>query len=157
MRPVLIHLGWPLLCERLAEHLRTPMARALLQAEVTAELAGKRHEKAAPSVLRRTAEPAQVRTTLAEQDGLQALLAVQTSLEREAGAATNLAEALGELSDLADAPLRASRGSMLVPAELLAVLRQLQAAQLCVDLLAAATAERGYAGDPGVLTLARRI
>ncbi|MFY0541637.1 hypothetical protein [Nannocystis pusilla] len=36
---MLVHLGWPLLCERLAEHLRTPMARSLLQAEVAAELA----------------------------------------------------------------------------------------------------------------------
>ncbi|MCY1053845.1 Smr/MutS family protein [Nannocystis sp. SCPEA4] len=156
-RSVLVHLGWPLLCDRLAEHLRTPMARTLLAAEVAAELTQKEHDPDAAPVLRRTSEPAQVRTLLAEQDGLQALLAVQASLERESGAPGNLAEALGALTDISDAALRASRGAMLVPAELLAALRQLQAVRLCVDLHAAAAAERGYASDPGVLTLATRI
>ncbi|MCY0994967.1 hypothetical protein OV203_48015 [Nannocystis sp. ILAH1] len=92
---MLVHLGWPLLCERLAEHLRTPMARSLLQAEVAAELAQKQYEPDAAPVLRRTSEPAQVRTLLAEQDGLQAILAVQASLTRESGVPGNLADALG--------------------------------------------------------------
>ncbi|MDC0715469.1 endonuclease MutS2 [Nannocystis bainbridge] len=156
-RSVLVHLGWPLLCERLAEHLRTPMARSLLQAEVAAELARKPYEADAAPVLRRTSEPAQVRTLLSEQDGLQALLAVQASLARESGGPGNLADALGALSDISDAVMRASRGVMLLPAELLAALRQLQAVKLCVDLNAAVAAERGYASDPGVLTLATRL
>ncbi|MCY1007533.1 Smr/MutS family protein [Nannocystis pusilla] len=154
---MLVHLGWPLLCERLAEHLRTPMARSLLQAEVAAELAQKQYEPDAAPVLRRTSEPAQVRTLLAEQDGLQALLAVQASLTRESGVPANLADALGALTDISDAVVRASRGVMLLPAELLAALRQLQAVKLCVDLHAAVAAERGYASDPGVLTLATRV
>ncbi|WAS97544.1 endonuclease MutS2 [Nannocystis punicea] len=154
---MLVHLGWPLLCERLAEHLRTPMAHALLEAEVAAELTQKAYEADAAPVLRRTSVPGQVRTLLAEQDGLQALLAVQASLARESGAPGNLADALGALTDISDAVVRASRGVMLLPAELLAALRQLQAVKLCVDLHALVAAERGYASDPGVLTLATRI
>src|SRR5690606_22884197 len=52
---------------------------------------------------------------------------------------------------------RASRGMTLTPTELLGASRQLQAVGLCVDLLAATLAERGYANDPGVLALEGRI
>jgi DNA mismatch repair protein MutS2 len=153
---VLLHLGWPLLCERFAEHLRTPMALDALEAELAHDL-GDAEQPPALSVLRRTTAIAPVVTLLREQDGLAALLAMQASVQRDGGGPLSLAEALGHLNDVADAPTRASRESTLTPTELLAILRQLQAVSLCVGLHEAAVAMRGYADDPGVRTLGARI
>lgn len=153
----LVHLGWPLLCEYALAELRTPIAQGLLQAELAAELEGRQPDPEAPPVLRRTAEPAAVRRLLAEQEGLETLLAMQTTIAREAGGQVELAAALSALSDVSAAALRASRGAMLSPAELLGVLRQLEAVGLCAELHAAAMLEPGYARDPGVEAIGRRI
>lgn len=153
---MLVHLGWPALCEQFAEHLRTSVARASLAAELAHALGESQAPPAAP-VLARSSDLLQVSTWLREQDGLEALLAVEVTLERDAGAPAGLAQALARVEDVSEPALRASRGAPLVPAELLAALRQLQAASLCADLLEAARRERGYASDPGVLTLAARI
>lgn len=133
------------------------MARARLAAELAHELGESQAPQGDVAVLRRASEVAEVLTLLREQDGVQALLAVQASLQREQGAAAGFAEALAALGDVAEPAARASRGSALVPAELLAVLRQLQAVGLCADLHATAAAERGYADDPGVKEIGRRV
>lgn len=157
-RSVLVHLGWPLLCERLGAHLRTAVARAGLAAELAHDLGESRAEPTGPPVLRRVSEAAAASALLREQDGLQALLAVQATLRREGeGEAADLAEALGRVEDVAEGAARASRGGALGPAELLAVLRQLQAVGIAVDLHAAAADERGYKDDPGLKEIGRRI
>lgn len=153
---MLLHLGWPTLCELFAEHLRTPVARTSLMAELAHELGDAASPPATP-VLRRSSDLLQVSTWLREQDGIEALLAVQATLLREAGAIADLAGALARVDDVSEPALRASRGSALTPGELLAALYQLQAAAMCVDLLEAARNERGYADDPGVRTIAARI
>ena len=130
---MLVHLGWPSLCESFAEHLRTPVARASLAAELAHAL-GESDTPAPVPVLARSADLLQVATWLREQDGIEALLAVEATLQREAGAPGGLAEALARTGDVSEPALRASRGAPLVPAELLATLRQIQAASLCADL-----------------------
>lgn len=153
---MLLHLGWPTLCERFAEHLRTAVARASLADELALDLGESEAAPAAP-VLRRSDDAAQIAAWLREQDGLGALLAVQATLQREAGSPVGLAEALARVNDVSEPAARASRGSALTPAELLAALYQLQAAALCVDLLEAVKSERGYAGDLGVAAIAVRV
>lgn len=159
---MLIHLGWPLLCERFAEHLRTPMAEAALADELAHALGEPEAPAPAPfefAVLTRSHELPAVRLRLREQDGLAALLAMQATALREAtvGAPLTLADALAATRDVADAALRASRGSTLTPTELLGVLRLAQAVGLVVDLHAAAAAERGYSDDPGVHAIGLRV
>jgi hypothetical protein len=158
MHGSLLHLGWPLLCVRLGEGLRSPMALARLEAELDGADAGGggllTAEGYASSVAGRCADTDAVSLRLREQDGLAAMLAVQAMRE---GGSPGLAEALGLTSDLLEVALRAGRALMLEAAELYAVLQQLRAAAVCVDLYAAAREERGYAGDPGVAAIGLRI
>lgn len=151
------HLGWPLLAARVGELLCTPMAAARLDEELDGPLLTA--EAFAGSVLGRTADVPAVLLRLAEQDGLAALLAMERSLaQTEAGAGlTSLAGALAATSDLRAVAGRAQVGLTLAAEELMAVLQQLRAAAACADLLAAARAERGYAGDAGVAAVAVRI
>jgi DNA mismatch repair protein MutS2 len=152
------HLGWPLLCARLGEHLRTPMALAQLGEEIDAGDDGLAAAEAyARTVAGRSADAEAVRRRLAEQDGLAAMLAVQTSLARGEDGRPGFAEALAATSDLREVWPRAGHGLTLSATELLGVLQQLRAAAACVDLLAAVRGERGYAGDPGVAAIAARV
>ncbi len=165
------HLGWPLVCLQLGEHLRTPMALARLEAELDQADAGAAQlltgEDYAASVAGRSAEADDVSLRFREQDGLAAMLAVQASIavsrpssEMRAfapGGSTNLGDALSRTSDLLDVAQRAGRNLTLTAAEMYAALQQLQAAGLCVDLHAAVRAERGYADDPGVPAIGARV
>ena len=165
------HLGWPLVCLQLAEHLRTPMALARLEAELDQADAGAAQllsgEAYAASVAGRSAEADDVSLRFREQDGLAAMLAVQASIavsrptsEMRAlapGGSMNLGDALSRTSDLLDVVQRAGRELTLTAAEMYAALQQLLAAGLCVDLHAAVRAERGYADDPGVPAIGARV
>jgi len=164
------HLGWPLVCLQLAEHLRTPMALARLEAELDQHDRGGGGllgaEDYAASIAGRSADADAVSLRFREQDGLAAMLAVQASAgtrgpapEMRAsapGGSQNLADALSRTSDLLDVSLRAGRNLTLTAAEMYAALQQLLAAGLCVDLHAAVRAERGYADDPGVPAIGAR-
>lgn len=158
MHGSLLHLGWPLLCVRLGEGLRSPMALARLEAELDGAESGGggllAAEAYASSVAGRSADADAVSLRLREQDGLAAMLAVQAMRE---GGSPGLGESLAMTSDLLEVAQRAGRALMLEAAELYAVLQQLRAAAVCVDLHAAVREERGYAGDPGVAAIGLRV
>jgi len=154
MHGSLLHLGWPLLCVRLAEGLRSPMALARLEAELEGANGGLLSAaEYAGSVAGRSADADAVSLRLREQDGLAAMLAVQAT----DGGSPGLGEALAQTSDLLELAPRAARGLMLEASELYAVLQQLRAAAVCVDLHAAAREERGYASEPGVAAIGLRV
>ncbi len=158
MHGSLQHLGWPLLCVRLGEALRSPMALARLADELEAGGGGLLDAEAyAASVAGRSADPDAVSLRLREQDGLSAMLAVQASLASGTGESPRLAESLAQTSDLLEVAGRAGRALTLNAAELYAALQQLRAVGVCVDLYAAVRAERGYADDPGVPAIGARV
>lgn len=165
------HLGWPLVCLQLGEHLRTPMALARLEAELDQHDRGEESLLAAgdyaASIAGRSADADAVSSRFREQNGLAAMLAVQASAGTRAasagmrtsapGGSQNLADALSRTSDLLDVAQRAGRNLTLTAAEMYAALQQLLAAGLCVDLHASVRAERGYADDPGVPAIGARV
>ncbi len=169
MQGSLQHLGWPLVCIRLGEQLRTPMALARLEDELDSGMAELLPaEVYAASVAGRSADADAVMRRFREQDGLAAMLAVQASAAMSGpragemrastpGGSQNLADALSRTSDLLEVARRAALGMTLTAVEMYAALQQLQAAGLCVDLLGAVRNERGYAEDPGVPAIAGRV
>lgn len=102
MTACLQHLEWSRLCEHLDARLSSPLAQAGRDREDDAAWA-------------RSVEPAEVERRLVEQDGLEAALGWHPELQPVVGAE------LRRVQPLAEELSRAARGSMLEPAELLAV------------------------------------
>ncbi len=133
------HLGWLSLCEHLAEHLHTPMAKAALEHEQLVVWEGGVWGASSDTpVFERATDLGRARELLRELDGLERMYALAANAPHGDGDAPRssrtFAAALVEISEIDQAISLARAGSLLGPAVLLEVSRQLQAVAIAVDL-----------------------
>ncbi len=155
------HLGWLLLCEQLAGHLQTPMAKAALEREQLAVWEGGVWGLASGDTpaFERTTKVGRARELLRELDGLERMYARAANAphgdDEAPRTARSFASALAEVTEIDQAISHARAGSLLNPTVLLGVSRQLRAVAIAVELCV--YAQEHEPEHPGVRTIAKVV